>query len=195
MPIGAHACPAEEPRGGAHVGFVERAQLLAAEVQASADLAHEVKRHDAIRLHPEIGVAVALGHGLPRDLEDVPEARGDDQAERADLALQQRVGGDGGAVGEAGDVVRRAAGFGEDRVDAAHQADGGIGGRAGDLGDPHRAGAAIDRNDIGEGAAGIDADPQPGLSGRCRHLACAPRRLKRPVLADISGRRSVRPAI
>ena len=52
-----------------------------------------------------------------------------------DLALQQRVGRDRGAVRQAGDVVGRAAGRVEDRVDAADQADGGIGGRAGDLGD------------------------------------------------------------
>jgi hypothetical protein len=37
--------------------------------------------------------------------------------------LQQRIGGDGGAMGEAGDVVRRAAGRVEDRLDAAEEAD------------------------------------------------------------------------
>ena len=74
------------------------------------------QRHDALGLHPEIGIAVALGHRLAGDLQDVPEARGDDQAERADLALQQRIGGDRRAVGEAGDVVRRAAGCVEDRL-------------------------------------------------------------------------------
>ena len=60
-------------------------------------------------LHPEIGIAVAFGHRLAGDLQDVPEARGDDQAERVDLALQQRVGRDRRAVRDAGDAVRRRA--------------------------------------------------------------------------------------
>src|SRR5206468_8147092 len=71
---GAHASAAEEPRGGADVGLVERTQLLPAEIETAADLAHEVEGHQTLRLHPEIGVAVALGHGLPRDLHDMAEA-------------------------------------------------------------------------------------------------------------------------
>jgi hypothetical protein len=95
----------------------------------------------------------------------MPETRGDDQAERCDLALQERIGRDGGAVRQRHDVICRAARFGEDRLHAADQADGGIGRRARHLGDAHRARAAINRNDIGEGAAGVDADPEPRLPG------------------------------
>ena len=100
---GADALRAEELRGRAHALLVERAQLLPAEIEPAADLADELQRHDAVGLHPEIGIAVALRHRLAGDLEDVAEARGDDQAERIDLALQQRVGGDRGAVGKADD--------------------------------------------------------------------------------------------
>jgi hypothetical protein len=64
------------------------------------------KRNDAIGLDPEIGVSVALRHRLPGDLEDVPETGIDDQAERIDLALQQRIGRDRGAMGEARDIIR-----------------------------------------------------------------------------------------
>ena len=39
----------------------------------------------------------------------MPEALGDDQAERADLALQQRVGRDRRAVREPGEVIWRVA--------------------------------------------------------------------------------------
>jgi hypothetical protein len=39
----------------------------------------------------------------------VAEARGDDQAERRDAALQQRVGGNRGAMRETGDVRRAGA--------------------------------------------------------------------------------------
>ena len=93
------------------------------------------------------------------------EARGDDQSEPADRALQKRIGGDRRAVGKAGDLVRRGAGR-QDRTHAAYEADRWIGRRARDLGDAHGARAAIDRNDIGEGAAGIDADPQTRLLDR-----------------------------
>ncbi len=94
------------------------------------------------------------------------EAGGDDQSEAADLALQERIGGDRRAVGEAGDLVRRGADFVEDRAHAAYEADRWISRRAHNLGDAHGARAAIDRNDIGEGAAGIDADPQTRLLDR-----------------------------
>ena len=115
--------------------LVERPQLLALEVQPPADLAHETQRHDAVGLHPEVGIAVALGHRLAGDLQDVPEAFGDDQPERVDLALQQRVGRNRGAVGQADDVVGCSSDLIEDRAHAAHQADRRIGGRARDLGD------------------------------------------------------------
>ena len=80
MPMARMPWRAEELRRGAHARLVERAQFLALEVQPAADLADELQRHDAIGLHPEIGIAVALGHRLPGDLENVPEARGDDQS-------------------------------------------------------------------------------------------------------------------
>jgi hypothetical protein len=35
----------------------------------------------------------------------MPEALRHDQSQRVDLALQQRIGGDGGAVGEADDAL------------------------------------------------------------------------------------------
>ncbi len=39
------------------------------EVEPAADRAHQVARHDPRRLDPEVGVAVAVGHRLPGDLE------------------------------------------------------------------------------------------------------------------------------
>ena len=112
---------AEELRRGAHACLVERAQLFAEKVQPAAGLAHIAQRHNALGLHPEIRVAVALGHRLPRDLENVPEAFGDDQSEAFDLALQQRVGGDGRAVSEHCQVADAGAPLGKDGLDAAHQ--------------------------------------------------------------------------
>src|SRR5437667_252459 len=47
--------PARRRDGGR---FVERAQDLAAKIQALGDLAHQVERNDALRLDPEVRVAV-----------------------------------------------------------------------------------------------------------------------------------------
>jgi hypothetical protein len=63
-------------------------------------------------------------------------------------------------VRETGDIVDRATGGAKDRLDAAAQPDRRVGRRTGDLGDAHVARAAVDRDDIGEGAAGIDPDAQ-----------------------------------
>jgi hypothetical protein len=70
---------------------------------------------------------------------------------------------------EACHIVASTAGLRENGLDTAPQAHRRIGRRASDLGDQHVAGGAIDRNDIGEGAAGVDPDPQPGLICRQCH--------------------------
>jgi hypothetical protein len=70
-----------EPPGHRHrPGLVERAQLGAAVVEPAADRTDEVGRHDARRLHPEVAVAVAVGHALAGDLEQVLEPLGGDEA-------------------------------------------------------------------------------------------------------------------
>src|SRR5262249_60252999 len=108
--------------------FVQRPDLLTAEVQPSADFADEMERHDALRFHPEVRIAVTFRHGLTRDLQEMAEACGDDEAEPADWTLQQRVCGNGCAVGEAGDLGRRLVDCVEDLADAANEADSRIGG-------------------------------------------------------------------
>ena len=83
--------------------LVQRLQLLAPVGHAALHLAHQVERHEARRLHPEEGVAVAVGHRLARDLDDVAEALRHDQAEPVELVLQDGVGRRGRAVQQAGD--------------------------------------------------------------------------------------------
>ncbi len=121
MPTAAMPCVAEKARGGAHARLVERPQLLAEEIEPPADLADVAKRHDPFRLHPEIRIAVALRHRLAGDFQDMAEAFGDDQAEAGDLALQQRVGRDRGAVRQHRQIVDAGAAFAEDGMHAAHQ--------------------------------------------------------------------------
>ena len=160
---------AEEARGEPGAPLVERPELRAAEVEPPADLAHELHRHDALGLHPEVRVAVALGHRLARDLEEMPEALGDDEAERLDLALEQRVGRHGRAVRQAGEVRRRAPGL--RRGCALTPWTSPIAGFAGVLGTfvtSTLPGGAVHRDDVGERAAGVDADAE--ASGWLRHV-------------------------
>jgi hypothetical protein len=114
-----------KPAGGAfRVVFVQRLQHLAAEVEPLGDLAHLVQRHDALGLDPEVGISVALGDALARDLEQVAEAAGDDQAQAGQGALfgQQGVGGHGGAVRDGAHVAGREAGRVGALADAGQEA-------------------------------------------------------------------------
>ena len=98
-----------EPAGHLdRAGLVEGTDLVTAEVQPAADGAHPVGGDDAGRLDPEVGVAVAVGHALPGDLEDELVALGGDQPEVADLALEQLVGRHRGAVADRLDLGARA---------------------------------------------------------------------------------------
>src|SRR5271165_639613 len=121
---------AEERGGSARACLIERAECLALIIEPPADLAHEPQRHDAVGLHPEVGIAIALGHRLARNLQNMPKALGDDQAKRVDLALQERVGGDRGAMREARDCLRSRPYVSEDLFDPAHQPDSRISWRA-----------------------------------------------------------------
>ena len=135
---------AEDLHGGADARFIERPQLRTPKIEPATDFAHKTQRHDAVGFHPKVRIAVALRDRLPGDFENVAKAVGHDQPERVDLALQQRVGRNGGAVRHAGDARRRAADLLQDRANATRQRDPRIGGRAGNLGDGNRARGGID---------------------------------------------------
>jgi hypothetical protein len=87
-------------------------------------------------------------------------------------------------VAQRRDVGGRDAGAIEDRADAGSQTARGVIGRAGYLGDVDGAGLAIDGDDIGERAAGIDADPETAF-GRAHALASV--RVERPCYPDSPG--------
>ena len=73
---------------------------LAVDGEPAADGPDPVGGHDPVGLHPEVGVAVAVGHRLAGDLEQELVALGGDEPEVLDLALEQLVGRDGGAVAD-----------------------------------------------------------------------------------------------
>src|SRR5690606_25916031 len=103
----------------------------------------------------ELDVEQAADQALgAADLDDVAEALGRDDARLRALALEQRVGGDGRAVHEGGDVGVVDAELGERFEHAAPLA-------AGDGRDLRRKQGVASRvvaEHVGEGAADVDAD-------------------------------------
>ena len=163
------ALVAEPPRRPRRRPLVEGAHLLAAEVESAPDGFDPVGGHDARRLDPEVGVAVAVGHALPGDLQDELVALGGDEAELADLALEQLVGGDGGAVATALTSSPRRAQQLEDLATPAMKPSAGLPGVEGVLVVDDLARVLVERDDVGERAAGVDADADVasrGIRGR-----------------------------
>ena len=155
--------PGAEPAGHlARTVLVEGPYLGAGVVEPPADRAHQVARHDPGRLDPEVGVAVAVRHRLPRDLEHRVVPLGGDESEPVDLALEQLVGGDGGAVADRADrVTGEVTQQPQHLVDAGQEAVGGVGRRRRRLGGHELAGVLVEGHHVGERAAGVDADPDP----------------------------------
>ena len=120
-------------------------------------------RHELLRRrHAQIVAVVlqALAH-----LDDVAMAFGGEQADLGALVFEQRVGGDGGAVHDAFGLRKKLGGrqvqeLGE-MIQAGHHADRRIFGRGGDLRQRGVAGV-IHCDEVGEGAADVDADLQHG---------------------------------
>src|SRR5439155_1079943 len=76
-PNARYAVIPEPCRRALGVAQVERGEHLALKVESLGDLLHQVQWHDALGLHPEVAVSVAVRDGLTGDLEDVSEAEGD----------------------------------------------------------------------------------------------------------------------
>ncbi len=163
-----------EPAGrGAGSLLVEGPHLRAGEVEASADPLDVVARHDPRRLHPEVAVAVAVGHRLPGDLQHRVVPLGGEVAEPVHLPLEQLVGGHRGAVadrGQRGAVTGREAHQPEHLLDAGHEAVRGVRRGAGRLGGDQLAAVLVEGDDVGERATGVDPDADPAGRGRvCAH--------------------------
>ena len=163
---GVDAAVAEPARDLARAVLVEGPHLGAGEVEPAADRADQVARHDPGRLDPEVGVAVAVGHRLARDLEHRVVPLGGDEPEPVDLALEQLVGGDGGAVADRADgaTVERAVQAPSSSSTLsmpARNPSAGLAGRRRRLGGDQLAGVLVEGDHVGERATGVDADPDP----------------------------------
>ena len=96
---------------------------------------------------------VERGAGLAADLDDVAEALGRDERRARAAPLEQGVRRDGHAVRQRDD----GGGIGAARAERGEHAEGLVGGRRRDLRAHHAGG--VDADEIGEGAAHVDADP------------------------------------
>ena len=103
-------------------------------------------------------VVVEAGPVLPHDVGHVPEPGGDQQGHLGPLALQDGVGGHGGAVNE---EPHRLGGNLEPAQDPTGSLDDGRAGpigRAGDLQQPEVSFLLVKADDVGKGSPDVDAD-------------------------------------
>jgi hypothetical protein len=136
----------------AHRRLVERHQHLAVGIHAlrhfQAILALDQRMEGAAQ-------AVGLRPRATAELQHVAEAAGGDQPDPGDLALEQRVGRGCGAMHHGLQLGGVDAGRGQ----RGHEAQRLIVDRGRHLGEFDRAGSGIDRQEIGEGAAGHRCRP------------------------------------
>ncbi len=95
---------------------------------------------------------------MAADLEDVAEAGGGEQRGGRALALEDGVGGGGGAVQHVAQGPGPGAGEAERFFDAGDEAGRGIVRRGRGLGDPEPAAPLVHEGHVGEGAADVERD-------------------------------------
>ena len=136
-----------------HTRLVQGFEHRSVVAQTLPDFAHEMQGNEARRFDPEERIAVAVGNRLARDLDDVAEPRGHEQAEALEAVLQNGVGRRRGAVEHLAQHRSVSPGHVPNTVEETAT---GIVGRARGLDGNLRAGVLIDGNDVGEGPASVD---------------------------------------
>ena len=141
-----------------HSRLVERHKHLAIGVHALRHFEPEFALNQRPESAPQ---AVGLRPSAAAEFQHVAEAPGSDEADPRDLAFQQRIGRGGRAVHHGLESCRIGASLGQRR----HEADGLVVARRRHLGELDRARDRIDGQQIGKGAADIDADREGALWG------------------------------
>ena len=121
---------------------------------ALGDLVAQRARHQ--RLGPADEEVVEREPALGADLDDVPKTRRGEQRGARALALDQRVGGERGAVDDHAHVARRAPGARQRLPDRRHETLRRIGIGGQDLGGRER--VAVGEHDVGERSADVDGE-------------------------------------
>jgi hypothetical protein len=137
--------------------LIQRDENIAGRREA---LAHLLAQRTRCQEHRRLGLEDEVVHFVPHlaaDLEHVLEARGREKADLRSLGLDHGVGGNRRAVHEADDLVRRHAPFPLHVVHRSLHAGAWIAPCRRDLDETHRP-RAVATDDVGEGAADIDAD-------------------------------------
>ncbi len=143
-------------RGAAHGRFVQWRDHLALRIQP-------LRHFDAVRAghqHRRLGHAVVeqVRAGLPADLQDVAEALGGDQAHCRAFALDDEIGGHGGAVAHVRHLGGRHAVLAQQFGNAALDGLGRVVRGGGDFMELHGPGRLVDHGEVGEGATDVDTD-------------------------------------
>ena len=153
--------------------FVERGNDSAVKGGAFLDFKDALRGHGAFRLHPDVGVGQA-GHAVASDFQNVLESVGYQYSDGCTLALEDGVGGDGGAVKDVTNLrVGHAIGA-ENLADAGDEATGWVIGSGGSLEQLETAGGEVQEDNVGEGSPhvysqGVVVHILPtGFLGRCR---------------------------
>ena len=162
--------------------LVERAHDFAARVHALVRLDRERERRHRQRLVVDDPAAESARHVGARDLQHLPIALGRDEADLRAGAGQHGVGRDGRAVHHVLDRFGVMPARLADAVEARQHADRLVLRRARHLGAPGAAALLVDQQQVGEGAADVDAESvahvvsfaagkSPALVKHSRHAA------------------------
>jgi hypothetical protein len=119
-----------------------------------------MERHQALRLHPEEGVAVSVRDRLARNLNHVAEAAGHEQPEAGELVLQHCIGGNSRSVQHHPDIFRRPAEHLQNLVNTVEESDARVGRRGGGLDRGDLAGRLFNGDHIGESATRVDGNAE-----------------------------------
>ena len=161
----------------AHRVVVERHEHLAGGPEALAHADRAVARDERLRLL-EPRVVERRAH-LARDLEQVAEALGGDEAAARDLALDDRVRRDGRRVDDEADVRRAHVALGEGALDRSMKPSDGSAGVVSTFAIATLARLLVDERRVGERAADVDRD-----AGRSCARAPPSRRSSTPPVGD-----------
>ena len=145
---------------GDRVGIWSAAQR-AVGVDPFVDFEAQVARHQRCRhLEEQVIQLVAV---LAGDLVRVAEASGGQESRARALAFDDGVGHQGGAVDDVLDLIGRCAGLLQRIPEHVGDRLRRVAGRGQNFAHGERAAAVIDQDQIGEGAADVDADSVPPL--------------------------------
>ena len=150
--------------------LVERGDHGAVAGDPFRDLDGVLQRGQRFGFGPDDPAGQAARHERPGDLQHLPEALGGHQPDDGALALQDRVGADGGAVQHLRDLGVRDTGVLADLSDPAEHTDRLILRRGRGFRPPGFTAVGVHQQHVGERAADIDAEPETHGSSWCGAL-------------------------